>query len=54
MEAIDYFKDLDSWCNRFNNVTLEVAKRMINEYDYIIGRTKFSQIEICRILNSKK
>jgi len=53
MGSITYFEELDRWRNRYSRVTDKVAKRMLNEHDCIVGDTKFSQLEICRILNNK-
>ena len=53
LEALDYFKALDRWCNRYTFVMHHIQKRMLSEYDYMVGESSFSQIEINRILINK-
>jgi len=53
LEAIKYFKELSNISKRFVNVCYSKKKRILSEYDYMVGESPFSQVEINRLISNK-
>ena len=54
LTPIEYFERLANLSRRFVGLCYNQKKRILCEYNYMVGDSPFSQIEINRLISNKK